>query len=319
MTRTLLFPLTHLGLIRARGEDARSFLQGQLSNDVRRLDTGLGQLTSYNSPKGRMLAVLQLIADGDDVLIELPRSVLPAVLKRLRLYVLRARLTLDDVSDAMPPLGLAGPQAAALLAAQGLTVPLAPQQCCRAGGRIVLRRLGDTPRYTLYGPPEALDALRAAWRDLAAGSDDDWRRLDILAGVPTVVPETSDHFVPQMANLDRLGGISFDKGCYTGQEIVARLHYLGQLKRRMFQGRVDGPGTVAPGTDVYDAEDPQAVGEVVQAVPDGDGQLLSLVLQLNHAQSPSLRLGGTPSRPVTVYPAVTPDENPGSPSPAPIA
>ena len=116
-----------------------------------------------------------------------------------------------------------------------------------------------------------------------------WRRADLVAGVPTVYAESREMFVPQMANIDLLGGISFNKGCYTGQEIVARLHYLGQLKRRMFLLRalVDA----RPGMPVYDAAgDGQAVGEVVDAVADGDATLLLAVLQLSHAGSAQLAL-----------------------------
>jgi folate-binding protein YgfZ len=109
--------------------------------------------------------------------------------------------------------------------------------------------------------------------------------------VPTVLPATSDHFVPQMANLDLLGGISFNKGCYTGQEIVARMHYLGQLKRRLFWART-AARDVEAGATVYDGDGAQAVGEVMQTAVDGDGTLLGVVMQLSHAGSEALHLGG---------------------------
>ena len=291
MDQSFVAKLSQHGFVRAQGADARTFLQGQLSNDLRRLSADRAQLSSYNSPKGRMLAVLHLIADADDVVIELHHSVLGATLKRLRMFVLRAKVTLEDISSACCALGLAGPQAAEWLRAQALPAPAAALETAAAGELVVMRRLGDVPRYSVHGPAAAIDALHAQWQQHAQGSERDWQRLDILAGVPTVFSETVDHFVPQMANLDRLGGISFDKGCYTGQEIVARLHYLGQLKRRMFRSRVDGHASVTPGTAIYDAGETQAVGEVLQSANDGDGCLLSVVLQLSHAGSAQLRLG----------------------------
>lgn len=289
---TRVVALSQLGFIHAEGADARSFLQGQLSNDLRKLTPELAQLTSYNSPKGRMLAVLQLLADGDDVLIELHQSVLAATLKRLRLFVLRSKVVLTDVSASRAALGIAGPQAAALLAAQSLPAPEPPQQCARAGELIVLRRLGALPRFSIHGPAATIAALQQAWRDEVQGDVQDWQRCDILAGVPTVFAETSDHFVPQMANLDQLGGISFDKGCYTGQEIVARLHYLGQLKRRMFACRSTAL-PVAPGTAIYVGGETQAIGEVLQSTADAEGSMISAVLQLGHAASGDLHLGST--------------------------
>ena len=291
MDQTFVLALAQSGMIRAHGADTRAFLQGQLSNDLRLLTPERAQLSSYNSPKGRMLAVLHLLADGDDVLIELHQSVLAATLKRLRMFVLRSKVVLEDSGSTMPVLGVSGPRAADLLRAQELPVPELPLQTARVRDLIVLRRLGDAPRYSIHGPASSVDALRAAWHAQPRGDAQDWQRFDIVAGVPTVFAETADHFVPQMANLDRLGGISFEKGCYTGQEIVARLHYLGQLKRRMFTGRVEGLGEVTPGTAVYDAGETQAVGEVVQSAPDAGGCLLSVVLQINHAESAHLRVG----------------------------
>ncbi|MFT4047916.1 MAG: hypothetical protein QM661_14655, partial [Solimonas sp.] len=151
--------------------------------------------------------------------------------------------------------------------------------------------------YTVLGARTPIAALRAQLP--AAGDATAWRRADIESGVPVVFMETRDHFVAQMANLDLLGGISFNKGCYTGQEIVARLHYLGQLKRRLFVARIDG-APPAPGSDVLAAGEAnasgQAVGEIVDAVADGDGALASVVLQLGARDAPLRDAGGHPLR-----------------------
>ena len=284
--------LDQIATLKASGTDARSFLQGQLSSDLRLLTPTQAQISSYNSAKGRMLAVLHLLADGDDVLLELHQSVAAGALKRLRMHVLRAKLTLEDISVAQSTLGVAGVDAGDWLTAQGLPMPQLALECAHNDSLTVLRRFGNTPRYTVHGPTSALAHLREAWTlPLPPDTAQRWQALEILAGVPTVFAETVDHFVPQMANLDQLGGISFDKGCYTGQEIVARLHYLGQLKRRMVCARSDVVDAIAPGTAVYTNGEAQAVGEVVQAARVADDQWLSVVLQLSHAQSAHLRVG----------------------------
>jgi folate-binding protein YgfZ len=259
---TIALPLTQLGLIEVRGADAAAFLQGQLSNDVRKVEPARAQLSSYNSAKGRMLAVLHVLRAGDDAfLLEVHRGVLDAVLKRLKMFVLRSKVTLAASDRALH--GIAGPGAAAALAALNLPAPGAPLECAAAGDTLVMRRLGATPRFSVIGPAGA--GLRTT------GDPLDWQRLDIEAGVPTIYPPTQDRFVAQMCNLDTLGGISFDKGCYTGQEIIARVHYRGAVKRHMEGRRIEGPPP-APGTRLPD-------GEVVDAVAaaGGAGSLVLVV------------------------------------------
>lgn len=281
---TTRIPLDQLAYIRVQGADAESFLQGQLSSDLRMVTAQRAQISSYSNPKGRMLAVLQVFRQGDTLVLELHRSVAEATLKRLRMFVLRSKVQLEDAG--LPATGLLGAGAPQQLAALGLPIPAEPQDAAEQDGVVVIRRFGTQPRYSLHGRVDGLAAL-------PAGNFDDWRRADLHAGVPTVYPQTRELFVPQMANLDLLGGISFNKGCYTGQEIVARLHYLGQLKRRMFLSRADA-ADVQPGTPVYDgAGDAQAVGEVVDAVAEEGTTLLTAVLQLNHATSERLALGAT--------------------------
>ena len=258
---TIAVALAQLAFIEARGPDAAAFLQGQLSNDVRKVTAERAQLSSYNSPKGRMLAVLHVLRQGDAFLLELHASLLDAVLKRLRMYVLRSKATLAAVTDR-GALGVSGPEAAQRLAGAGLPAPAEPLACAWAGDVAVVRRLGPMPRYTVLAPLARRDALLTRLGGTPVGAED-WRRLDIEAGVPTVYPETQDRFVAQMCNLDALGGISFDKGCYTGQEIIARVHYRGAVKRHMELQRLDGPPP-APGTRLDG-------GEVVDAAPAAAG------------------------------------------------
>jgi folate-binding protein YgfZ len=293
LTTTVIVPLAHLGAIRASGAEADSFLQNQLSNDIAALGAANAQLSSYNSPKGRVLDLFTLRRADGAVLLETRRDTLPATLKRLRMFVLRSKVTLDDLGERYAAFGLAGPQAAALLAQAGLPVPEQDWGVANAEDVAVLRRPGPAPRYSVHAAPERLAPL---WKTLAAqawpAGTAAWRLLDLLAGLPAIQPQTADHFVAQMLNLDRLGGISFTKGCYPGQEIVARMHYLGNLKRRMFLGFADAGDATAPGTSVHLAEgDGQAVGEVVATAPHPErGTALLAVLQLSHQAGIDLRL-----------------------------
>ncbi|HEX4895084.1 MAG TPA: hypothetical protein VFV11_01985 [Solimonas sp.] len=292
-------PQSEHGFLRVQGPDADLFLQGQLSCDLRRLTPEHGLTGSYNTPKGRMLAVMQLLRAPDGaVLIELHRSVLEATLKRLRMFVLRSKLTISDVSAEYAALGLLGPGAPQALAALGLPVPTNPQDAATQPDLIILRRHGEAPRYSLVGAPDRLAVLRAQLpEDVREAGFSHWRAAEIEAGVPVVYAETRERHVPQMANLDLLGGIGFDKGCYTGQEIVARLHYLGQLKRRMYVATLPGPAP-QPGEPVQAAGETQAAGEIVDAVDLGDGQArATVVLQIAQRRA-TLTLND--GRPVTL-------------------
>jgi folate-binding protein YgfZ len=288
----LICDTTELAWLRVSGSEAETFLQGQLSNDMRLLSSERAQISSYNSAKGRMLAVLHLLRVGEEIFIELPRTIADSTLARLKMFVLRARVTLEKADD-VDALALFGEGAAAVLATHGMPTPEAPLQCRTddSRGLTVLRRLGAQPRFTVFGARDAVATLREQLPDAARQTEGtQWRRADIENGVPVVLPETRDHFVAQMANLDLLGGIAFDKGCYTGQEIIARLHYLGQLKRRMFTARIDGPAP-APGSAVHASGEAQAVGEIVDAVDDGHGAAVAtLVLQLS-ARDARLQIG----------------------------
>ncbi len=290
---SIVAPLGHLALLRAAGADADGFLQGQLSNDLRKLTAGHAQMTSYSNPKGRMLAVFHLSRDPQGaVLMEVHRSVAESALKRLKMFVLRAKVDLQDISADTAALGLAGPDAESILRGLGLPTPAATDAVEIHDDIQITRRPAVATRFTLRASPTKLSEL---WPQLTqqarpAGTAA-WRLLDIEAGVAVVYPETQEHFVAQMANLEQRGGISFDKGCYTGQEVIARLHYLGALKRRLFVAQADAEA-IAPGTAIHAEGGDQTVGEVVDAAPaaQNGAQRLSFVLQLAHTGS-ILRIG----------------------------
>lgn len=274
MNTTFALSLPQLALIAVSGADADAFLQGQLSNDVRRVAPDRAQLTSYNSPKGRVLAILHLLRAPEGLLLELPRELLEPVLKRLRLHVLRSKVVLAASDRAT--FGVAGPDAPAVLAQLQLAVPTSPLECAWTAGVAVVHRIGHPLRYTVHAPAAQAATVAEQLAKLApARTWDDWRGLDIEAGVPTVTAATQDRFVAQMINLDALGGISFDKGCYTGQEVVARVHYRGAVKRHLEALRLSGPPPAAGTT--LELPDGRR-GEVVEAVAMDGGCLVQAVL-----------------------------------------
>ena len=305
--------LSQLGLIRLQGPDSDSFLQGQLTCDVRQLRAEHSLLGAYCSPKGRALACLRLFRHGDAIYLALPRELVETTLTRLRRYVLRSRTTLDDASDELVGIGVAGADSAQVLAARlgalpetvnGVTHSAAPD----GSGITTLRLPGPVPRFALYGTAADLAVIWTALAPICVAADDTpWRLLDILAGLPSVYAATADAFVPQMLNLDVLDGISFQKGCYTGQEVVARTHYLGKLKRRMYRARLDSPHTPQPGDALFSAQADasQGAGRIVDAVahPEGGQMLLAVALvhcaeqgtlQLGNAEGPVLHLEALP-------------------------
>ena len=225
-------PLGPLGALSVSGPDAASFLQGQFSNDVTALAPGGGQLSAWCSPKGRVLAnfTLRCIA-GDHFELLLPRLLLEAVQRRLSMFVLRAKVTLRDASDAAIRIGVGGPAAAECVAGLAGAAPPLLRWTPIEGGSVAAL---PGPRFIVSVDPTAAPGR---WDRLAGGAHAAgfpcWQWLTIQAGVPVILPPTQDQFVPQMLNLDLLGGISFHKGCYVGQEIVARMQYLGRLKERL--------------------------------------------------------------------------------------
>jgi folate-binding protein YgfZ len=283
--------LADRGLIRISGGDALDFLQGQLTNDIRKVTPEQGQLSAYCTPKGRMLALFQIFRSRDTLLLELPRERLEPVLKRLQLFVLRADVKLEEVSDELVISGLAGACCSELLPA----LPDTPFATTDLDGLTLMRIPGDVPRCKLIGSAEASIAFWEKHRQQVQPVDGDfWPLLDIRAGLPQVYDATAEAFVPQMCNLDLLDAISFTKGCYTGQEVVARMKYLGQLKRRMFWARLAGARCPAPGEPLFSpsSQSAQGAGKVVDARPSpGDGCEALVVAELAGFEAGDLRLG----------------------------
>jgi len=293
---SFMAPLTGLGLIGVAGEDAASFLHSQLTNDVEHLDTASARLAGYCSPKGRLLATFLMWRNAESIFLQLPRALQPAIQKRLQMFVLRAKAKLSDRGEATAILGLAGPAAPHALAEWYPVLPAAPYTRIENtnGSLIRVADAAGSPRYQWIATPEiAIAAWPRLAQHLKPAAPNAWGLAEIRAGVPQITAPTQEQFVPQMINYELVGGVNFKKGCYPGQEIVARSQYLGKLKRRAMLASIDSD-TVAAGSEVFAVADPgQPCGMVVNAEAAGTGQVLALVEMKLAAADGEVRLGAT--------------------------
>ena len=284
-TSTTFARLAGFGALTATGPDARAFLHAQLTNDVADLPADRARIAGWCSAKGRLLASLLVVPHGDGFLLQLARDLAAPVAKRLSMFILRTKVKLADASEEWRQYGLWGAGAAAQLAALGLAIA-DDALAVAASGEAVAVRMGDARFLVLATSVPAFTGREAA--------EQEWLLHEIRAGRALVTQATQDQFVPQMANFELIGGVDFKKGCYPGQEIVARLQYRGQVKRRMLRAAVDA--APAPGQTLF-APDGQASGTVVigAASPEGGYELLAVAqreiacLRLGAADGPELR------------------------------
>ena len=282
--------LPDVGVLGFDGADAAAFLQGQLSNDVAALAPGQAQWSSYNSPKGRMLGSFLLWRAGaESFRAWLAADLVEALRKRLAMFVLRAKVQVSDRTAHGPRFGVGGPGAAAAVAAALGTAPAPGHAADSSGTAIVASPDG---RF-LVQPPEADGASVAARlaAHAAAAESTCWHLLGIRAGIPLITAATTDLFVPQTANWDLVGGVNFRKGCYPGQEIVARMQYLGRLKERTARFRVAGASPVAGARLYGDVFGDQPCGTVINAAPTPGGASEALAVVQWAALDAPLRVG----------------------------
>ncbi len=286
------------GLIAVSGADAAPFLHNQLTNDVAQLGLAEARLAGYCTPKGRLQATFLMWRNPESIFLQLPREIQPPLQKRLSMFVMRSKAALSDASGADATevmLGFGGVRAQQVLEQMFGAVPAKPYAKLDHGlGTLI--RLADAfgaPRFEWIASSAA---AQAAWPALStaltAAGTDAWRLSEIHAGVPQVTLKTQEQFVPQMVNFELLGGVNFKKGCYPGQEIVARSQYLGKLKRRTVIASIDHAEAQA-GDEVFAVSDPeQPCGMVVNAAPNGSGGVDALIeIKLAALEEGEVRLG----------------------------
>lgn len=303
-TETTLMDLSQYGLLAVTGEDAQIFLQGQFTNDVGQASVHQGQYSALCTPKGRMLASFFLWREADGYRLQLPLTMQEGFRKRLAMYVLRSKVQISDRSDDSVRFGIAGPRAAEILGRHGISLPVNDRGII-ASEDITLIRFGDS-RFEVVTTTNKGIAL---WNTLATDCNpvgsQRWDWLDIQAGIPTILPTTREEFVPQMVNFEALGGVSFKKGCYTGQEVVARAQHIGQVKRRLYLAHVSSGEIPQPGTPLYyPGSEEGASGKIVnaEASPEGGWDVLAVIpvaaasgeVHLHDQQGPLLEIRALP-------------------------
>ncbi|WP_040262010.1 CAF17-like 4Fe-4S cluster assembly/insertion protein YgfZ [Pseudomonas massiliensis] len=280
--------LNHEGILAVRGSDAGKFLQGQLTCNINYLNPTASSLGARCTPKGRMQSSFRIVGQADGYLLALAAELLEPQLADLKKYAVFSKATLTDESPRWVRFGLSHAEDA--LKAMGMGLPGEPNEVLAEGEALLVRV--SPGRIEAWLPVEQAEAFQARLGEaLARASLDEWLLGQVRAGIGQVFGPTRELFIPQMINLQAVGGVSFKKGCYTGQEIVARMQYLGKLKRRQYRLALGGNSVPAPGTELFSSVHASAVGEVVLGAPAGDGVELLAVLQDNAVEQGDIRLG----------------------------
>lgn len=287
----VLADLSHYGLIALSGEEAQTFLHAQVTNDLRGINEKSAVFAGWLSAKGRMLANFLVMKRGGDLYLLLPEALRETIQKRLTMFILRSKVKARNAGAEWVRLGISGPGSSAAVAAL-LGKPAPDAIMAAVHGETGWAVCLGEERFDLFLSPEAAPA---AWAQLAQShrpvGAPAWDWLLVNGGIPAVLPATQDHFVPQMANMEALGGVSFNKGCYPGQEIVARSQYLGKVKRRMFLAHLDAEAK--PGEEVFSPELPdQASGHIANVAPaPGGGWDALTVLHTSSVEGGQVHLG----------------------------
>jgi folate-binding protein YgfZ len=282
--------LPQLGLIRFSGDDAQTFLHNQLSCDVAGLAPGRSTYGAYCTPKGRMLATFLLWRSDQGYFMQLPAALRESIQKQLSKFILRSKVKASDASGDWMLIGVADKDAAALVQRAVGQAPQEERGVAHTSDATVIRLPGERFEIATVKDkaPRVLEALAAG---AEKAGQEYWEWLDLRAGIPAILPATQEAFVPQMVNLDLIGGVSFEKGCYPGQEIVARMHYRGTLKQRMYLDGIASSECPQPGEKLYGAGfGEQACGTIVNAArsPESSFDVLA-VIQIAGAERGDVR------------------------------
>jgi folate-binding protein YgfZ len=282
----LIARLDDLVAVHVNGDDAQKFLHAQFTNDLANLAVNNWQYTGYCTPKGRLIAFLMIARTGEtEYLLIMPGGISEAFTRRLGMFVLRDDVTINRLDDVSISGIIGGKQD---LAAAGIAVDEGPHALTASEGDYLLTVDPGNDRFLFVGKREKLQALGFTETDRNI-----WTLHDIRAGIPSIVADTQEAFVPQMLNLDLISAVNFKKGCYPGQEVVARVHYLGKIKQRMYLATTEAGTACRTGEKLYIAGDEEnTIGTVIQSASDDSGQLVQVVLQTAAVDGGSdIRLG----------------------------
>jgi folate-binding protein YgfZ len=280
--------LSHEGVLAVRGSDASKFLQGQLTCNLNYLSDTQASLGARCTQKGRMQSSFRILLEGDGCLLAMATELLEPQLADLKKYAVFSKSKLTDESAAWVRFGLG--QADGALSTLGLELPPETDAVARANGLIAIRV--SPGRAELWAAADQAQTLRSQLSaQLVEGDLNQWLLGQVRAGIGQVMPSTRELFIPQMLNLQAVGGVSFKKGCYTGQEIVARMQYLGKLKRRLYRLQLDASELPEPGAQLFSPTHGSSIGEVVIAARAEQHIELLAVLQAEAAEGGIIHLG----------------------------
>jgi len=289
----ILADLSHYSLLEASGDDVVEFLQGQLTNDIKLVTKDIGQLRAYCNPKGRILANFRIFKRNDHYFLRMRSDISEATIKRSRMFGRRSKVELVNKSDELCRIGIAGLNATKNLSSLFKNIPENTDESLTENDIIIIKLPGTLPRYEAHGP---FNKIKELWENLHKEAvligENSWNLLTIRAAIPEIVSETVEAFVPQMLNLQAINSLSFTKGCYPGQEVVARMHYLGKLKRRLYIGTVKGDTLPVSGQSIMTGnENQEKAGQVVTASWSKDKNIEILaVLQIEKAEKEALHV-----------------------------
>ena len=261
-------------MIKVEGDDRVPFLQGQLTQDIKLISHDKALFAGFCNPKGRVLAFMLCFEEHDSIHIQIDSSIAEPILRRLKMYVLRSKVSLNLLDNQFTCVGFVGSKT---LLNQGIQPPKSYLDIVRSHDVMIMRVGKNTERFQLMGDASKVNSfMQLNLPEYTSMSIESWNNLNILDGVPDIYPSTQEAFIPQSLNMDLIDGINFKKGCYTGQEIVARTHYLGKVKRRMYRGFIESQDALTPGDQILN-EKKEVIGQLVRSARENDSKTNMLV------------------------------------------
>jgi len=300
------FDLSHFSILEVSGNDAFDFLHGQIAADLNQLKSHGSLFSAWCLPNGRVICTFIIFARDDSFFLVLPSMLKDKIIKRLSMFILRSQVTLNDVSDDYVLTGLSGDEIEKMLQENVASGQKATGNMLQSEFYSALKLPGKIPRYILISKTENVESLMIKiTATCKTAQRADWSLLDIEAGIPWIINVTSEAFLPQMLNLDQMHGLSYQKGCYPGQEVIARLHYRGQLKKMMYLGTGKADITPGAGDRLIDRKSGTVAGDVIDAElhPSGEFRLLAVV-ESQYASNDGLCLEAAPEISVKLQPIV---------------
>ncbi len=270
----LVSPLSGFSLLAIGGNDRHEFLHGQFINDLNLIEEPAAQFSAWCNPKGQVISNFLIINTGTTYLLLFKEDLKGFVQQRLGIFIMRSDVTINDISDNSPLIGLANTNDLSLL---GSNISTKPGEVQAIDGLFIICLPDNSSRYLITGNNEILNSkVSELTKSLKITDSPNWDLLDILAGLPWITSTTQEQFLPQMLNLDLLNGLSYQKGCYPGQEIIARMHYRGEVKKRL--QLINSEVELKVGNNIYENKTENKVGTIINSAIHPDGNFYGLAV-----------------------------------------